>query len=78
MALVKRTRPIPAVGHYDNTADLYIRFTQPRVKTLYSQSQDKIPKAAFKPRDLHPEPTQDLEHLMDTETYFKFSNSNKR
>ena len=63
------------MGHYDNIQDQYIKNTFPKVKTLYSQSQDKIPKLSFKPKELHPEPTQDLDTLLSQIDYFKYSNA---
>ena len=60
LAMVKRAKPVPPVGYYEDVADTYIRTTMPKVKGLASLSSDKLPKFIFKPKELHPEPTDDL------------------
>ena len=60
LAMVKRAKPVPPVGYYEDVADTYIRTTMPKAKGLASLSSDKLPKFIFKPKELHPEPTEDL------------------
>lgn len=61
LAIVKRTRPTPPVGHYEATSSL----THPRTRSVIPLSKDKQPKVSFKPKLLNPEPdTTDLEKYL--------------
>ena len=73
LSIVKRTKPVPPVGYYDDVSDLYIRTTQPKAKGLTSLSSDKLPKFIFKPRDLHPEPTDNLAEFQQRQEFFRWN-----
>jgi len=73
LAIIKRTRPTPGVGHYDDVPSLYIKMTQPKAKGLTALSMDKIPKIGFVPPSLAPESSIDANDLQNKQDFFKYS-----
>ena len=78
LALIKRHRPTPGVGHYENASELYIKMTQTRTKGLTSLSMDKMPKLGYQPRQMYPDPCGDsLNEFVARSDYFRWSNAGK-
>lgn len=73
LALLKRHRPIPGVGHYDDINGDYLKVVYPRSKALCSLSTDKIPKMGFVPSQLSPDPDPTTNNLQTRKDYFRWS-----
>lgn len=73
LSIIKRSKPVPPVGYYDNVCEAYIRTTQPKATGIKSLSSDKLPKFAFKPKELNPEPTENLNEFEHKLQYFRWN-----
>ena len=73
LALLKRDRPTPGVGHYDDINGDYLKVYYPRSKALCSLSLDKIPKMGFVPSQLSPDPDPHSDLLQNRKDYFRWS-----